>query len=153
MLPPGAEHGSDAASNNKVNETVQDWMSFNVLMDLFPFQKKSCILFIVLQHLKKTKTRQIIFLLTSNTLSLWALRRSRTSLHGYKTKRREVFPSGLSKASSPRSPVWSQVSALMRGRALPPFTRHVCGRVCVTVHPARVAWRKRKHRGPPQLSR
>lgn len=39
MLPPGAEHGSDAASNNKVDETVQDWMSFNVLMDLFPFQK------------------------------------------------------------------------------------------------------------------
>lgn len=39
MLPPGAEHGSDAASNNKVDETVQDWISFNVLMDLFPFQK------------------------------------------------------------------------------------------------------------------
>lgn len=91
------------------------------------------------------KQGKIIFLLTANTLSVWALRRSRTSLHGYKTKRREAFPSGRSKASSPRSPAWSQVSAVL--------ARHVCGRVCVTVHAAGVARWERKHRGPPQLSR
>lgn len=53
-------------------------------------------------------------------LSLWALRRLKTLLRGYKMKKREVFPSGPSKASSPRSPAWFQVSAVVRGRAYVP---------------------------------
>lgn len=47
-----------------------------------------------------------------------------------------MFPSGPSKASSPRSPVWSQVSALMRGRAPPRSPDTSVGESGVTVHPS-----------------
>lgn len=57
------------------------------------------------------------------THSLWASHRLKTLLQEYKMKKQEVFPSGLSKASSPRSPVWYQVSVCVCGCVYIPLHR------------------------------
>lgn len=61
---------------------------------------------------------------------MWS-HRLKTLLQEYKMKKQEVFPSGLSKASSPRSPVWYQVSVCVCGCVYIPVHRT---RLCVVSH-------------------
>lgn len=64
--------------------------------------------------------------------------RLKTSSHGYKMRKQAVLPSGLSKASSPRSPVWYQVSIGVRRCVYMPvycMWLHIyicCGSLCMS---------------------
>lgn len=103
--------------------------------DEFIFHKKKNIQRIKIPVVLLYKNNMFVFLfLTFNTLSLRASHRLKTSLHEYKMKKQEVFPSGLSKASSPRSPVWYQVSVCMRRCVYVPILLYMAA--CDCTNPA-----------------